>query len=149
MAVGCGLKPTSRKARRFNSACRALRTVFESSLRCEGLAKALCQAHFVNGLAKITDDTIPLRASSVGVIGVGRHENCWNGAASVDETFMELQPAHYGHLDVCNQTDRVGDKRGCQEIGRGSEDLDRIAQRPQKSPHGFTEELIVFDDGDQ
>jgi hypothetical protein len=84
----------------------------------------------INRLAKVTNDPIVQSACPDVVIGIGRHEDRRNCIARIDEVSVELEPSHRGHMDVGDQAGSFNEEWGCEEIGRGWESLDAIAERP-------------------
>jgi hypothetical protein len=104
---------------------------------------------FIHWLTKVTHDPVIQGAGLVKIIGVGSHEDGRNRQALIDEASVEFDPGHRRHVDVGNQAGRFGETGGCEEIGCRRKGLDSIAQRPHEPSHGFAEEPIIFNDGNQ
>jgi hypothetical protein len=102
----------------------------------------------IHRLAEITDHPVLQSPAPSKLIRVRSDENRWDPMSHVNQVSVELDPRHSRHLNVADQARGCRKERGCQEIGRGGERFDGVAQRGHELSHGFAKGLIVFDDRD-
>lgn len=98
---------------------------------------------------KVAYDPVLEGARPNNVIGIGSDQDCGYRVARIDETSVEPISVHPRHIDVSDQAGGFAKTRRGKEIGCGREDLDGVAKRPHKPPHGFAKGLIVVNDRDQ
>ena len=103
----------------------------------------------IEWLVEVTKYPILPGSGLHNVIGICRHEDCWNHVARSDEAPMQLVSVHPRHVDVGDQADGFTDARRCEEIRCRREDLDGIAERPHEPSHGFEKVPIIVDDRNQ
>src|SRR5271170_6259931 len=115
----------------------------------ESRTKTPYEMLIINWLAKVTNDSILQSAVSIGVIGIGRNEDCGNHVAGLDELVIEFDPGHCRHIDVGDQAGCFNEARRCEEIGCRRESLDAVALRSHQSFQRLAKELIILDDRNQ
>ena len=103
----------------------------------------------IKWLVEVTKYSILTGAGLHNVIGICRHEDCWNRVARSDEAPVQLVSTHPGHVDVSDQADGFTETRRCEELRCRREGLDCIAERPHEPSHGFESVPIIVDDRDQ
>jgi hypothetical protein len=62
----------------------------------------------IHRLTQVTQDPIVQGASSISIIGKGRHEDCRYRVARVDKVPVEFEPGHSWHMDVGDQASCFG-----------------------------------------
>ena len=102
----------------------------------------------VEGLGQVTNRPGPERLRTYPLIGEGREENERHPVTLGQQMGLQLDPAHAGHLYICNHTREVIEAIRSQELFGGCECMYDVAERPHKAVSRGAHGCIIVNDCD-
>jgi hypothetical protein len=114
----------------------------------QGSLETLDKAVPVKGLGQVTNRPGPQRLRTNLIIGEGREENERHAATLGQQVGLQLDPAHAGHLDICNHTREVIKAVRSQELFGGCERIYDVAKRPHEAVSRGAHGCIIVNDCD-
>jgi len=114
----------------------------------QGSLETLDKAVPVEGLGQVTNRPGPERLRTNPLIGEGREENERHPVTLGKQVGLQLDPAHAGHLYICNHTREVIKAVRSQELFGGCERIYDVAERPYKAVSRGAHGCIIVNDCD-